>query len=169
MTGQVAGRPVAGGCETCPISSGFSKKQARGACFPSRSREGRIIRLEGAAGVRDDRGRALTPGPKRVGLSRRSGGSGFVHHLCRLRLIERRRPAPEEVERLLGLRTGLSGVGEDGETGVRTELHHLEREAEISDDRVVNMLDPGLVNADVVRRPSGAELLALRRQLPDEV
>src|SRR5215210_7936591 len=86
-----------------------------------------------------------------------------VGHVCRLRLVERRRPAREEVQRLLGLRTGLSGVRQDGETGVGPELHHLERQAEISDDRVVNILDAGLVDADVVRGPSGAELLALYR------
>ena len=96
-------------------------------------------------------------------------GSGFFRHPCRLRLIERRRPAPEEVERLLGLGAGLSGVREDGKVGVSPELHHLERQAEVSDDRVVNMLDARLVDADVVRGPSGAERLALRRQLSDEV
>src|SRR5215216_6507043 len=95
--------------------------------------------------------------------------SSFVRHVCRLRLVERGRPAREEVQRLLGLRTGLSGVRQDGETGVGPELHHLERQAEISDDWVMNMLDARLVHADVVRGPSGAELLALRRQLSDEV
>jgi hypothetical protein len=33
----------------------------------------------------------------------------------------------------------------DGETGVGPELQHLERQAESSDDRVVNMLGTGLV------------------------
>ena len=92
-----------------------------------------------------------------------------MRYVCRLRLVERRRPAREEVKRLLGLRTGLSDVRQDGETGVGPELHHLERQAEISDDRVVNMLDARLVDADVVRGSSGAELRALRRQLADEV
>jgi hypothetical protein len=40
-------------------------------------------------------------------------------------------------------------------------LQHLERQAQIS-DRVVNMLRTGLVESDVVRGRTGAELLALR-------
>jgi hypothetical protein len=40
---------------------------------------------------------------------------------------------------------------------------------EVADDGVVEVLDAGLVDADVVRGPSGAERLALRRQLSDEV
>jgi hypothetical protein len=61
-----------------------------------------------------------------------------------------------------GVQVSLSGVSQDGETGVGPELQHLERQAEISDDRVVNMLGTGLVEPDVVRGPAGAELLALR-------
>jgi catechol 2,3-dioxygenase-like lactoylglutathione lyase family enzyme len=45
----------------------------------------------------------------------------------------------------------------------------LERQAEISDHWVVNMLHAGVMDADVVRGPSGAERLALPRQLSDEV
>src|SRR5215210_3582887 len=96
-------------------------------------------------------------------------GSGFFRHVCRLRLIERRRPAPEDVQRLLRLRAGLSGVGQDGETSIGSEFHHLKRQAEVSDDRVVNILRTGLVEPDVVRGLAGSELLALRRQLADEV
>ena len=40
----------------------------------------------------------------------RQRGSGFVRHVRGLRLLERRRPASEQVQRLLGLRTGLSGI-----------------------------------------------------------
>jgi dihydrofolate reductase len=78
--------------------------------------------------------------------------------LGRRALIERRCPAPEEVERLLGLRAGFSGVSQDGETGVGPELQHLERQAQISDDRAVDMLGTGLVEPeepDDCARPSG--------------
>ena len=97
------------------------------------------------------------------------GRSLAVGHVRRFRFVERGRPAREEVQRLFGPRAGLSGVRQDGETGVGPELRHLKRQAEISDDRVVNMLGAGLVDADVVRGPSSAERLALRRQLSDEV
>jgi hypothetical protein len=50
--------------------------------------------------------------------------SSFVGHVCRL-LLERRRPAGEEVQRLLRLRTGLSRVRQDGETSVGSELAQL--------------------------------------------
>jgi hypothetical protein len=53
--------------------------------------------------------------------------------------------------------------------GVGLELHHLEGQAEIADDQVMKVLGAGLVDADVVGGPSGAERLALRRQLSDEV
>jgi hypothetical protein len=46
--------------------------------------------------------------------------------------------------------------------GAGPELQHLERQTDISDDRVVNMLGTGLVKPDVVRGPAGAELLAMR-------
>ena len=78
-------------------------------------------------------------------------GSSFVCHVCGLHLVERGRPAREEVQRLLRLRTGLGVYVRIVRPISAPELHHLERQAEISDDRVVNMLGAGLVEADVVR------------------
>jgi hypothetical protein len=40
---------------------------------------------------------------------------------------------------------------------------------EVADDGMVEVLDAGVVEADVVRGPAGSEGLALRRELADEV
>ena len=83
--------------------------------------------------------------------------------------VERRGPAAEELEGFLVARAGLGGVGEDRQAGVGGEVQALEVEAEVADDGVVEALDAGDVEADVVRGPVGAEHLALRRELADEV
>jgi hypothetical protein len=48
-------------------------------------------------------------------------------------------------------------------------LHRLVAEVEVADDRMVNPLGAGAVEAHVVRGPAGAELVAGGRELPDEV
>ena len=57
----------------------------------------------------------------------------------------------------------------DAEAGVGAELHRLVAEIQLTDDRVVDTLGAGAVEAHVVRRPADAELVAARRQLADEV
>ena len=52
---------------------------------------------------------------------------------------------------------------------VGAELHRLVAEVEVADDRVVDALGAGAVEAHVVRRPADAELVAARRQLADQV
>ena len=49
------------------------------------------------------------------------------------------------------------------------DVQAVEAEAELADDGVVEVLDRGGVEADVVRGPVGAERLALRGELADEV
>jgi hypothetical protein len=49
------------------------------------------------------------------------------------------------------------------------DVQAVEAEAELSDDRVVEVLDGGGVEADVVDRPVGAERVASGRELADEV
>ena len=49
------------------------------------------------------------------------------------------------------------------------ELHRLVGEGEVADDRVVEALGAGAVEADVVRGPADAELVAAGRELADEV
>jgi hypothetical protein len=48
-------------------------------------------------------------------------------------------------------------------------LHRLEGECEVTDDWMMEALDAGVVEPDVVGGPAGAEGLALRRQLADEI
>ena len=67
------------------------------------------------------------------------------------------------------LRAGLGGVDEHRQAGVGDELHRLERQVQLADDRVLEALDAGVVVADVVGRPERPEHLAARRQLADEV
>src|SRR4051812_28249465 len=81
----------------------------------------------------------------------------------------RRRPAAEEPEGLLVARARLGGVGEDREPAVGGEIEALEVQLEVADDRVAEALDAVEVEAYVVRGPVGAELLAPRRELADEV
>jgi hypothetical protein len=55
------------------------------------------------------------------------------------------------------------------QAGVGRELHHLEGQGEVADDGLMEALGAGLVQAHVVRGPAGAELLAARGELADEV
>jgi hypothetical protein len=49
------------------------------------------------------------------------------------------------------------------------DVEAVEAEAELADDGVVELLDGGRVEADVVCGPVGAERLALRGELADEI
>ena len=49
------------------------------------------------------------------------------------------------------------------------DVHAVEAEAELTDDGVVEELDGGGMEPDVVNRPVGAEGIALGRELADEV
>jgi hypothetical protein len=49
------------------------------------------------------------------------------------------------------------------------ELERLVADLELADDSVVDALGAGAVEADVVRAPAGAELVAAGRELADEV
>ena len=57
---------------------------------------------------------------------------------------------------------GFGGVDRDRETRVGGKLHALVREGQLAHDRVMELLDAGVVEADVVGGPAGSELLALR-------
>src|SRR3954452_20163683 len=83
--------------------------------------------------------------------------------------LRRRRPACEQVERLLRGRAGFGGEDRDAQAVVGAELHRLVGEGELADDRMVDVLGAGAVEAHVVRRPAHPELVAARRQLADEV
>jgi len=79
------------------------------------------------------------------------------------------RPAAKELERVLGAAPGLGGVGEERQAGVGGEVEAVVRQVEVADDGMVELLDAGVVEADVVRGPARAERLALGRELADEV
>ena len=84
-------------------------------------------------------------------------------------LVWCRRPAGEQVQRLLRLRAGLGGVDEHRQAGIGDELHRLVREVSSPTTGWWKRLTPGVVPADVVRGPERPERLAPRRQLADEV
>jgi hypothetical protein len=62
---------------------------------------------------------------------------------------------------------GLGGVGEQALAGFGGDREGFEREIKISDDRVVDELDAGGVDPDVVGGPPDPELVAACGQLPD--
>lgn len=83
--------------------------------------------------------------------------------------VLRQRPAGQEGEPLGGDRSGLGAVDEEGEADIGGELHALVVQLEFADDGVVQALEAGAVERDLVRGPADSELLAARRELPDEV
>src|SRR6266536_585339 len=93
----------------------------------------------------------------RVGRVRRLGG---VDGGC---------PAAEELQRFLGARAWLGGVGEERQAGVSGEVQPVEAQAELANDGMVEVLGAGVVEADVVGGPAGAERLALGCEFADEV
>src|SRR3712207_2492395 len=74
-------------------------------------------------------------------------------------------PAPEEAERLRGSRSRFGRPDREHLTGIGGDFHAVVGEGEVADDGVVQVLGPGVVDADVVRRPARAELRALGGEL----
>src|SRR3954453_20874210 len=77
-------------------------------------------------------------------------------------------PAREQGQRILRRRTGLGEVGHQTGGRARLERQRLEGEGEIADDRVVQLLDAVVVDADVVGGPADAEVLRRSGQLADQ-
>src|SRR2546429_5035560 len=98
-----------------------------------------------------------------------SSTSALVGRARQPSVVDGGRPAAEELERLLGARARLGGVGEDRQPVVCGEVEPVVAEGEIADVWMVEVLDAGVVEADVVRCPAGAERLALGCELADEV
>jgi hypothetical protein len=69
-------------------------------------------------------------------------------------------PASEQFEGLRVAGDGFGGVGEDGEAWVGGEVHAVVDEAEVADDRVVEVLDASDVLAHVVLSPCEGALRA---------
>src|SRR5215211_756454 len=74
-------------------------------------------------------------------------------------------PAGEQVEPVLGGRTRLCGVHDNCQPRIRGKVHRLEGQVKISNDWVMNVLQPSAVEAHIVRLPSGSELVAPQGQL----
>ena len=64
---------------------------------------------------------------------------------------------------------GGCGVGEQGQAGMGGQLHGLEVEVEGADDRMVDALVAGPVEADVMGGPPGPEFTALGGQLANQL
>lgn len=56
---------------------------------------------------------------------------------------------------------GLGSVGEECQAGVGGEVESVVGQVKIADDGMAEVLDAGVVKADVVRSPAGAKCLAL--------
>jgi len=65
-------------------------------------------------------------------------------------------------------RAGLGGVGGQGESLVGFEGHRLEHEAQDADGRMAELLDAAAVQAYVMCRPQGSELLTAGGQFADK-
>jgi hypothetical protein len=83
--------------------------------------------------------------------------------------VGRRSPASQEAERLGGLRVGFRCPDRDRQSGVGRELDAVVGEADVADDGVVEVLAAGVVEADIVGCPPGAELCAPGGELADQV
>jgi hypothetical protein len=64
---------------------------------------------------------------------------------------------------------GLGGVGEERQPRVGDEVEPVVGEVEVADDEMVEVLDAGVVEPDLVCGPPGAERPALRCELADEL
>jgi hypothetical protein len=77
-------------------------------------------------------------------------------------------PASEQAQGFFGRRAGLGAEGDHGQARVGRELHRLEGEGEVADDRMAEMLDAGVERAYGVRSPPATERFAERGELADE-
>ncbi len=98
------------------------------------------------------------------------GGIG----LCRLRVPRRhrrfsRRPRRQQAERIGGRGPRLCGVSGEHQARGGDELHGVVRQFHETHHGVVELLDPALVSADVVGRPTGAKCLTARGKFADQV
>lgn len=81
----------------------------------------------------------------------------------------RRGPAREAANPVVGGGAGLGAIDIQRQSGVRGQFHGLKQQVELSDDRVLEVLDPAKVLAHVVRRPPGPKLVTAGRQFTDQV
>jgi len=80
-------------------------------------------------------------------------------------LVQGGGPGGEELEGIIGGGARLGGVSGDPQATIGGQVECLEGEGELADGGMAEPLGAGAVEADIVRGPPGAEVLAARRQL----
>src|ERR1700712_2098094 len=78
------------------------------------------------------------------------------------------RPGGQQAERIGGRRGGVCGGGGGDQTGGGDEFHRVVGQFHGAHDRVVELLDPAAVGADVMSAPSGAESLTAGGEFTDQ-
>ena len=73
------------------------------------------------------------------------------------------------VQGVLGGRPGLGGVGEEALAEIGSQREGLVRQVEVADDRVVDELDAGGVDLNVVSGPSTTKLVGAGGQLANQI
>src|SRR4051812_17273322 len=78
-------------------------------------------------------------------------------------------PAGEQLQGVLGRRSGFGAVGVEHCAGVGEQLEHVELDSYVPDDAVVDLLRAGFLLQYVVGAPAGAEFVTARGEFSDEV
>ena len=102
-------------------------------------------------------------------LNRRAGRCAQLAVRGRGCLVHGGGPGGEELEGVVGGSAWLGAVRRDPQAAVGGEIQGFEGEGEVADDGMVEALGAGAVEADIVRGPPGAEVLAAGGQLADQV
>ena len=77
-----------------------------------------------------------------------------------LGLLSRRRPAGQKIQPIFGGGAGFSGIHHKCQAWIGWQVHRLESQMKIPDDRVVDVLESGAVKAHIVGGPASTELFA---------
>lgn len=97
------------------------------------------------------------------------GRRGLVLTVGRLGFGEGGGPAGEEFEGFVGGGARFGAEGGEGQAGIGGQGNGFEGKADLADGGMAEVLDAGVVEADVVRCPQGAELLASGSEFADQV
>src|SRR6185312_7406505 len=79
---------------------------------------------------------------------------------CQPAVADSRGPVAQQRQGVMRGRPGLDRVGKQAETLLSRDREGFEGKVQVPDDRVVDALDAGGVDPDVVGSPSDSELLA---------
>src|SRR5215218_648486 len=87
----------------------------------------------------------------------------------RLEGLSGRGPANEQAQGVLRGRLRLGGVSEEALAGIGGQGEGVVRQVDVADDRVVDELDAGGVDPDVMGGPAATEFVAAAGQLPNQI